>query len=190
MNEQAWHTNPGEQLAGLRPDRFHRLSRMELPICLRWNRAARWRSVRSLFQIASRLGDGVSWYTLMAALLVYHGSSAIRPVLHMIVVGALCTLIYKWLKDKTLRPRPYQALPAIRVAMAPLDRFSFPSGHTLHAVSFTLIACDYYPALIPWLVPFSVLVAASRLVLGLHYPSDVLAGALIGALVATLSLGL
>ena len=190
MNGQAWHTNPGEQVAELAPDRFRRLSRIELPVCLRWNRAARWRGVRCLFQIASRLGDGVFWYTLMAALLVHQGSSAIWPVLHMVAVGVLCTLIYKWLKDTTLRPRPYQAFSAIRVAMAPLDRFSFPSGHTLHAASFTLIACHYYPALIPFLVPFSLLVAASRLVLGLHYPSDVLAGAFIGGMVAALSLGL
>jgi undecaprenyl-diphosphatase len=190
MNGQAWHTNPGEQVAELAPDRFRRLSRIELPVCLHWNRIARWRGARSVFQIASRLGDGVFWYTLMAALLVYHDSSAIRPVLHMVVVGLLCTLIYKWLKEKTLRPRPYEVFPVICVAMAPLDRFSFPSGHTLHAVSFSLIACHYYPALIPWLVPFAILVAASRLALGLHYPSDVLAGGFIGGMVATLSLGL
>jgi undecaprenyl-diphosphatase len=57
--------------------------------------------------------------------------------------------------------------------VAPLDEFSFPPD-TLHAVSFTIVALAYYPWLAPLLVPFTLGVALSRVVLGLHYPSDVL----------------
>ena len=71
---------------------------------------------------------------------------------------------------------------AIVCAGKPLDRFSFPSGHTLHAVSFTVSVCSSLPALAVVLVPAAVLIALSRVVLGLHYPSDVLAGGLLGAL--------
>jgi undecaprenyl-diphosphatase len=66
------------------------------------------------------------------------------------------------------------------VTVAPLDKFSFPSGHTLHAVAFTTLAWHYHPLLGMALMPFTCVVALSRIVLGLHYPSDVLAGALIG----------
>ena len=144
----------------------------------------------ALLRRVSRLGDGMFWYGLMLALIAWHGWEALPSVLHMIVAGLAGTLIYKWLKGATERPRPYQVCPTICCLTAPLDRFSFPSGHTLHAVVFSLVATAYYPAL-GWLVwPFTVLVAASRLVLGLHYVSDVLVGALLGGAIAALTLAL
>lgn len=156
----------------------------------RANRATAYRPVRGVFAIVSRLGDGVFWYVLMAVLLARYADAALQPVVHMIVVGVLCTLLYKWLKTMTSRPRPYCRSDSIALCVAPLDQFSFPSGHTLHAVSFTLIALHYYPALTWLLLPFAVLVALSRMVLGLHYPSDVLAGGLIGSFVGGLSLSI
>ena len=70
----------------------------------------------------------------------------------------------------------------------PLDQFSFPSGHTLHAVVFATVAIADYPQLAFLPIPFAFLVALSRMVAGLHYPSDVLAGAAIGAAIADISL--
>jgi undecaprenyl-diphosphatase len=72
----------------------------------------------------------------------------------------------------------------VRLAARPLDRYSFPSGHTLHAVCFTLIVVAEQPPLAWLVVPFALLVALSRVVLGLHYPTDVAAGAVLGALIA------
>jgi undecaprenyl-diphosphatase len=86
-----------------------------------------------------------------------------------------------------LRPRPFNVYPAIKCVGKTLDQFSFPSGHTLHSVVFTLVALSYYPGLFWLLVPFTGMVALSRPILGLHYPSDVLAGAALGALIAWVS---
>ncbi|HOV59357.1 MAG TPA: phosphatase PAP2 family protein, partial [Rhodanobacteraceae bacterium] len=58
----------------------------------------------------------------------------------------------------------------------------------LHAVSFSLVAIAYCPPLVVLLLPFTLLVAASRVVLGLHYPSDVLAASALGTGLASLSL--
>jgi len=156
--------------------------------CLRFNRAGTNPWIRKSFRLISRLGDGIFWYGLMIALLVRYQAAALFAVLHMIVVGLVCTVIYKWLKRKTHRPRPFDTHRAVSCAAAPLDQFSFPSGHTLHAVAFSIVTLAYFPALVWLLVPFTALVALSRLVLGLHYPSDVLVGVLIGATISALSL--
>lgn len=105
-----------------------------------------------------------------------------------LLTALLGVLIYKLLKQRTLRPRPYQVHQAVVMAERPLDHFSFPSGHTLHAVLLTILLGHDFPWLLPVLVPFAVLVAVSRPVLGLHYPTDVLAGAALGGLLATGSL--
>ncbi len=140
--------------------------------------------VRVLFRLASRLGNGVFWYSVMLALSVTQGRPGLEAALRMLAAGMIGHVVYKLLKSGTTRPRPYQVLAGIRAEIDPLDAFSFPSGHTLHAVAFTLVAVSYFSALAWVLVPFTALVAVSRIVLGLHYPSDVLAGAAIGAGVA------
>ncbi|MDH2916425.1 MAG: phosphatase PAP2 family protein [Gallionella sp.] len=162
----------------------------DVALCVFCNRQSRHLSVRSVFRLASRLGDGVFWYTLMIALLLSYQAAALSAVLHMLAVGLVSTLIYKLIKGKTLRPRPYNVYPAIvRVGKA-LDQFSFPSGHTMHAVAFSIVAVAYFPALYWLVVPFATLVALSRPILGLHYPSDVIAGAALGAALAFGSLAL
>lgn len=166
------------------------VARWDLRVCLRYNRICRHVTWRLLFRCVSVLGDGIAWYALMAVLLLRDHDAAVIPVLHMVGVGLVSTVVYKWLKKRTLRPRPYQTHTSIEHFAAPLDSLSFPSGHTLHAVAFTLVALAYYPALAWLLLPFALLIAMSRVVLGLHYPSDVLVGALLGAAIALLSFGL
>jgi len=163
------------------------LLRWDRALCLQLNRGLRYALLVRALRSLSWLGNGIFWYALMLALLVIHRGEAVLPVLHMAFVGAVCTASYKMLKRGTVRPRPFQAMQSIAAGAPVLDTFSFPSGHTLHAVAFTLVACAYYPQLAAILIPFTVLTAASRVVLGLHYPSDVLAGAAIGAAIALAS---
>lgn len=156
--------------------------------CLRANHFCARAGVLRYFAAISRLGDGMFWYALMGAMVATDGLDGVRASLHLATTGLLALGLYKLLKRWTRRPRPFAADRRIRAWVAPLDEFSFPSGHTLHAVAFTLVALAHYPVLASLLVPFTASVAASRVVLGLHYPSDVLAATGIGIALASLSL--
>ena len=164
-----------------------RLQYWDERLCVRVNRGTRQRPVVLMLQAVSWLGNGLFWYALMLALLLADAHGAAMPVLHMAFVGAVCTCCYKMVKRSTVRSRPYQVNPLVSAGAAVLDRFSFPSGHTLHAIAFSLVACAYYPGLWIILWPFALVTAVSRVALGLHYPSDVIAGGALGALIAAAS---
>ena len=159
----------------------------EWRLCIRCNRWLARRTLARFFGAISRLGDGVFWYALMLSIALF-GHEGRIAALHMALTGLVAAGLYRLLKRWTRRPRPFRAHSEIIAHVPPLDEFSFPSGHTLHAVCFTIIALSYFPLLAPLLVPFALLVAASRVVLGLHYPSDVIAASFIGCLLATGSL--
>ena len=108
----------------------------------------------------------------------------------MVAVGLVNLLIYRIVKRWIARPRPARHCPGIRECTRPLDEYSFPSGHTLHAVACSVILSVYFPGC-GWMVwSFTALVALSRVVLGLHYPSDVLVAVAIGAVTARVSFNL
>ncbi len=163
---------------------LERMNTLESPWCQRWNRRGDLLETQRFFATVSRLGDGLFWYLLMCLLPAIHGTEGLLTALQMLFTGIVSLSLYKLLKSWTVRDRPYAFDPDIHRLAPALDRYSFPSGHTMHAVGFSLVVCGHFPELAMLLVPFSLLVAASRLVLGLHYPSDVAAGALIGGLVA------
>lgn len=154
----------------------------EYRLCRRLNRGVEHTVIRVYFMAASRLGDGVIWYALMLALPFVYGAQGLRVAAIMLATSAAGLAVYKLLKRTFVRERPFIRHAGISLAGAPLDRYSFPSGHTLHAVAFTWQGCAAFPELSFVLIPLALSIAASRVVLGLHYPTDVLVGALLGAL--------
>jgi undecaprenyl-diphosphatase len=159
----------------------------------RW-RAPRW--IRYWMLAASRMGDGWFWYALGGCLLILGGPQRYVAVSAAGVVGIVGVFLFKLLKHLSRRPRPCQLEPHCWSRILPPDRFSFPSGHTMTAFSIALVLSYFYPALQGPLFFLAVSIALSRIVLGMHFLSDVLVGMVLGvvlgcgALTAFASLGL
>ena len=159
--------------------RLLHLQEREVAFCLAMNRLTR-RPVAAFFAAVSWLGNGAFWLLLVPVLMALAPQAAPQLILWFAVSATIGTVVYTWIKRLTARARPCHAGVGIERLAKALDRYSFPSGHTLHAVSFTVLAGHGHPPLLWLLVPFTLLTAMSRVVLGLHYPTDVAAGAVMG----------
>ncbi|HUI41216.1 MAG TPA: phosphatase PAP2 family protein [Terriglobia bacterium] len=143
----------------------------------RW-RPPRW--VRWWMIAATRLGDGCLWYIQGVVLLLARGSESLPAIEAGLIACALGILVFQILKRSIGRQRPSARERHNWARLLPPDEFSFPSGHTITAFAFTASLAHFYPVLLPWFLFCAVSVAASRIVLGMHFASDVLAGCAIG----------
>jgi undecaprenyl-diphosphatase len=129
---------------------------------------------------ATRGGDGWVWYAMGLVILLFGGDARFLAVSSAGLAAGAGIGVFLFLKRRTGRRRPCAIQPHCWSTLLPPDQFSFPSGHTItaFAVSAPLILC--YPALLVGLLFCATSVAVSRILLGMHFLSDVLAGAVIG----------
>lgn len=163
------------------PAVFDRLDLIEWQLCQRLAGYNVHRPWLALLRLASRLGDWPLWVALILAqpfLDPIHGG---RRMLEYTATALVAIACYRMVKTRLCRERPFITFTGIISCREPArDRYSFPSGHTMHAVLFCTLTATHAAWLLPWLVPAAALIAVSRVGLGLHYISDVLAGALLG----------
>ena len=141
--------------------------------------APRW--VRLYVMSATRGGDGWLWYAMGLAILILGGKTRFEALGAAGVSSALSIVLFQWLKRLTGRRRPCHIQPHCWATLLPPDQFSFPSGHTMTAFAVAMPLMLFYPTLTIGLLFCALSIAASRILLGMHFLSDVLAGALIGA---------
>lgn len=155
--------------------------------CNRWM-APRW--IRLWMICATRGGDGWLWYAIGLLLLIFGGEDRFRAVGAAGLAGFAGIYIFLYLKKATGRKRPCQIEGHAWATLLPPDQFSFPSGHSLTAAAVATPLIAYYPDLAISLGFCAASIAISRVVLGMHYLSDVLAGLLIGSVLGYAALHL
>jgi undecaprenyl-diphosphatase len=144
----------------------------------RW-RAPRW--IRLWMICATRGGDGWLWYTLGLAVLLFGGEARLAAAGAAALASGAGIAAFLKLKRLIGRKRPCAIEPHCWATLLPPDQFSFPSGHSITAFAVATPLGLFYPALLAALLFCAVSVAVSRILLGMHFLSDVLAGSFLGA---------
>lgn len=162
---------------------FHRL----------FQSGSHWPSIRVAAKIISRSGDGHVHAALFLGIALWQPPGALGFLILFAVAMTVERLVYVLLKHSLKRRRPQDFFPKFSSLVTASDQFSFPSGHT--SAAFCLVAITnlafgtHFAILFMW----ATAVGISRVLLGVHFPGDILAGATLGtglALISALQLGL
>ncbi len=133
-----------------------------------------------LAKFFSRLGDGYL-YAVLGGLIFWLDSELGEAFLFTgLMAFALELPLYLLLKNSIRRPRPKESIIGFIPRHKPSDQFSFPSGHTAAAFLFATLLSAFYPQVMVLAFSIAGLIALSRVLLGVHYPSDIAAGILLG----------
>ncbi len=156
-----------------------------------WMQNSRRQWITAVLRTVSAFSDfGIFWIALVLVLyrVPKYSFLAEKAGLSLIMNSLLINLV---LKRITARERPFQVYPFLEPLIRLPKDWSFPSGHTGAAFACTMVLIRFLPA--DWgffLLTLAVLTGYSRVYLGVHYPSDILAGALLGVLTAAIALRL
>ncbi len=151
----------------------HRLQRWCGHGCVRW---------------VSRSGDGYT-YAIIALIIVFQQTEQSWLLINALMLGyAIEVPLFSGLKRLLKRQRPYQKFPHFSAIIRAHDQFSFPSGHTTAAFLFAGVLSYFFPHWQLLLYCWATAIGFSRVLLGVHYPGDIVAGALLGLSISWVAL--
>jgi undecaprenyl-diphosphatase len=136
--------------------------------------------LRRWMVLATRGGDGWLWYAAGLAVLLFGGPERYAALEAGATAAAVSIVVFECVKRLACRRRPCDIEPHCWAELLPPDRFSFPSGHSMTACAVAVALMQFYPAFSPVLIFCAASIAASRILLGMHFLSDVAAGSSLG----------
>ena len=158
--------------------------------CLLLNGLRDFPSIDTVLRFTTQSGNGLLYVVIALVVGLVAPASFAGFMLAAVFAFAVGLVAHTQIKRWVRRLRPYELLPKIRADFKPLERFSFPSGHTTHAFLMVTLLAGFFPVLLLPALVWALLVGISRVYLGVHYLSDVLAGALLGTFCGILGLAI
>ncbi|WP_115720106.1 phosphatase PAP2 family protein [Gallaecimonas mangrovi] len=147
-----------------------------------------WRQWAGIARWVSRTGDGPLYGLIALAFWMSQQAALKGYVLDVLCAFAIELPLYVLLKHSFRRRRPVVALQGAQAFIEPSDKFSLPSGHTAAAFVITTMALGHFGLLGLLILPWAIAVGLSRVMLGVHFPTDILAGAALGSCVSCMVL--
>lgn len=130
-----------------------------------------------------RIGDGWIWF--LVAFYCWRNLSMVQlqnTVLHGLLAIAISLCIYWPVKLLVRRSRPHESDLGVRPMVPPLDKFSFPSGHTMNNLAVALTVSLYLPHLLIPAIILPISLGLLRVLFGVHFLSDITGGAVLGTI--------
>ncbi len=159
---------------------FARLDSKEIGAVRRSVQMMERKPLRTTALVVNHLANGTLYPIIAVIVLAAFGWAMLPAVLIATATTILAHIIYPPIKVRCARARPFDTAPDMASLLKPLDRHSFPSGHTMTATAALVPLSVSAPMLTPIAVTIVAVIAWSRMAAGHHYPSDIVAGIVLG----------
>lgn len=137
--------------------------------------------VIAIFRFISRTGDGQLYVAIAILLYLIDGQHQHSFVHTGLIAFAIEIPSFLLLKQFIKRDRPAVSIPIAKQAFEPTGKFSLPSGHSAAAFAMAILVAIFYPDYASIVLTWASLIAVSRVMLGVHYATDIIAGAILGS---------
>ena len=139
-------------------------------------------------RLISKTGDGYLYLVAGITLYLFEPEHGALFLYSALLAYSLELPLYVILKKSFKRQRPCDLLINFKAHISPSDKFSLPSGHTAAAFLMASLLAHFYPGISLLVYAWAAFIGLSRVLLGVHYPSDIVVGALLGKTISLLSL--